>query len=151
MKKILVATDGSENSKRALMEAKNLAESMSSRVTIINVITEKPIIPNPKFSINPKLIANKSMDQMNLDRKHFELLSETLLVNALNVFQDFPGEVTTVKRIGNPALEIIKEAQEGNYDLIVIGYRGEGFFKKILGSTTNKVLNNTDKNVLTVQ
>lgn len=151
MKKILVATDGSENSKRALVEAKNFAECMSSKVTIINVISKKPTIPNPTFSMNPKLDANKSMDQMNLDKKHFELLSEALLREALSIFQDFSGEVTTSKITGNPALEIIKEAQEGKYDLIVIGYRGQGFFKKMLGSTTSKVLNNTDKNVLIVQ
>lgn len=151
MKKILVAIDGSENSKRALMEAKNLAECMSSKVKIINVISKKPTIPNPKFSMNPKLDAKKSMDQMNLDRKYFESLSETLLREALIIFQDFSGEVTTAKITGNPALEIIKEAQEGNYDLIVMGSRGQGFFKNVLGSTTNKVLNNTDKNVLTVQ
>ena len=37
MKNILVATDGSENSRKALMKAKTLAECGGSKITIINV------------------------------------------------------------------------------------------------------------------
>lgn len=148
MKKILVATDGSKCSQRAVKVAKDLAKCMNSKVKIINVIPETV---TPTFDgISSKSDAKIIMSQIELQKEYYESSSQELLDKAFKTFQDFSGEVTTTKITGNPALEIIKEAEEGNYDLIVMGCRGQGFFEKMLGSTTNKVLNNTDKKVLTV-
>ena len=45
-----------------------------------------------------------------------------------------------------------KEAKEGDYDLIVMGSRGQGAFSKaLLGSVSKKVLNHAEKNVLIVK
>lgn len=148
MKKILVATDGSKCSQEAVRVAKDLAECTGALVKIINVVPEQS---TPKFdSVSSGTQAKEIMDHFKRQKEHSELLSNKILDEALKEFEGFLGEVTAEKITGEPAMEIIKEAEEGNYDLIVMGCRAHGFFERMIGSTTNKVLNYTDKKVLTV-
>lgn len=138
MKSILVATDGSENSKKALMEAKILAKWSDSKITIINVESNIP--------------AYIQGDQVDTITKSATEHQNEILEEALKIFQDFSGEVDIVRRKGKEGEEIIKEAEKEDYDLIVMGSRGQGgFFRAILGSTTNKVLNHVSKNILIIK
>lgn len=148
MKRILVATDGSDCSQRAVREAKKIAECMDSKVEIINVIPKR-LMPTLQ-GVSSKEQVDKILAEYKLENEYYEVLSKTLLDEALKIFEGFQGDVTTKNIVGDPAREIIKEAEEGNYDLIVMGCRGQGFFDTMIGSTTNKVLSNTDKKVLTV-
>lgn len=133
MKNILVATDGSHNSERALIEAKKHAEHSSGEITILT-ITE-PLGYQTRF-----------VDEV------LEKESEKILKNSLNLFKDFKGEVNTKLKRGNSADEILEEAEEGEYDLIVIGSRGLGAFSRtFLGSVSNKILNHSKINVLIVK
>lgn len=143
MKSILVATDGSETAKKALMEARKLAECMEARVTIINV-SNLPI-PSNLTSKDHITIAQEAL----MANKKESLL---LLDEALKVFRGFKGELSTVNSNGDPGEEIIKEAEEGDYDLVVMGSRGMGLFSRtILGSISNKVLHHVNKNVLIIK
>lgn len=138
--KILVAIDGSNNSERALIEAKKLGEYMDGVITILTVL--KPLaIPYYGKSELAKI------DNENIERSKQEILDD-----AFEEFEDYPGEIKTKLRKGNPADEILEEAEEGAYDLIIMGSRGLGAFSRtILGSVSNKVLNHTKINVLTVK
>ena len=138
MKNILVATDGSENSKKALKQARILAEHMGSKVTIINIAADLPAYIRGKLVESFQEYAIKYQNEV--------------LENALKIFQDYSGEVNLVREKGNEGEAIIKEAEKGDYDLIIMGSRGMGaFFRAILGSTSNKVLNNVRTNVLIVK
>lgn len=138
--KILVAIDGSNNSERALIEAKRLGECMAGDLTLITVM--KPI--NTTYYGN---ISLSKVDDENIEKRKQELLD-----NALEELEGYPGEVKTILRKGSPADEILEEAEENEYDLIVIGSRGLGAFTRtILGSVSNKVLNHANTNVLTIK
>jgi len=51
------------------------------------------------------------------------------------------GLILTKVRLGTPAEEILKEAEEGNYDLIVMGRKGRSALKDlILGGVSSAVL-----------
>ena len=51
---------------------------------------------------------------------------------------------------GDPAIEIVRVAHEGNFDLVVMPTHGYGPFRRfVLGSVTAKVLHDTDCPVLT--
>ena len=51
---------------------------------------------------------------------------------------------------GDPAIEIVRAAHEGNFDLIVMPTHGYGPFRRfVLGSVTAKVLHDADCPVLT--
>lgn len=138
MKKILVATDGSDNSERTLIEAKKQAEYSGGEITILTIIEP---LRYATLGYEPVFIA-----------EILEEKGESLLKNSLKLFEDFKGEVNTKLRKGNPADEILKESEEGEYDLIIMGSRGLGAFSRtILGSVSNKVLNHTNKNVLIIK
>lgn len=133
MEKILVATDGSHNSERALLVAKKHAESLGGEITILTIT-------------DPLGYQTQYVDAV------LETASETVLKNACKFFEDFEGGLETKLRRGNPADEIISEAEDGGYDLVVIGSRGLGTFSRtFLGSVSNKVLNHAKINVLIVK
>ena len=139
-KKILVAMDGSKNAERALLEAKEQAEYSEATVMILSII--KPIFL-PYYG---KTEMSKR-DQVNRRKSR-----EEMLTRSLELFEDFPGVVNTKIRHGDPADEILEEAEEGEYDLIVMGSKGLGLFSRtLLGSVSNKVLNHSQKNVLIVK
>lgn len=143
MEKILVAIDGSETSKRALAEARVLAECRGSKVKIIHIRPDVETITNTSI----QQFRGKHMSPE--DEKEF---SESLLEEGLKMFEGYSGEVSTSSRMGNAADEIIEESRKGNHDLIIMGSRGLGTFSRtILGSVTNKVLNYSKNKVLVVR
>lgn len=138
--KILVPVDGSKNSERAVIEAKTYGECVGGEITILTVM--KPI--TTMYYGNIEL---SKVDNENLERSRQEILNKTL-----KEFKDYPAPVHTKLRKGSPADEILEEAKEGAYDLIVMGSRGLGAFTRtILGSVSNKVLNHANTNVLTIK
>ena len=141
MKNILVAIDGSENSKRALLETRQLAECTGANVTILNVSND--------LSKYPYLMNSTYVVQTNEDLKEF---GKKLIDDSLKVFEGFQGTIDTMVRSGEVAREIIEEAEGKDYDLIVMGSRGLGTFSRtMLGSVSNKVLNHVDKDVLIIR
>jgi nucleotide-binding universal stress UspA family protein len=53
---------------------------------------------------------------------------------------------------GLPATEIVKEANSGGFDLIVVGARGMGFIEElVLGSTSDIVVDKSEIPVLVVK
>lgn len=141
MKKILVAIDGSEYSKKAMEKAREIGSPLKSEITIINVI--KPMqdykyIHNQDFyKENERLIVKES----NL-----------LLENAKKGFEDYNGEVKALYKRGDPVDEIVKFAEEGNFDLIIMGSRGLGAFSRtLLGSISDKVIHHVKISVLIVK
>lgn len=140
-KKILVAVDGSDNSKRALSEAKRYAKMADAELTIITVLD------HPLALYYPQVKATKT-DEKEIRKK----AGEVILKEAVNFFDDFDGEVHTSLRNGYPASEILEEAESGNFDLIIMGSRGlSGFSRTFLGSVSNKVLNYSRSDVLIIR
>ncbi len=141
MKRILVAIDGSENSKKALIKAKEVASFSNSDVFILTVVE------NHKG--NP--IAAEEENYINTYKSNI-LIVEEILKEALEVFKDFNGNVKACYRVGDIAEKIIEFVEENNIDLIVMGRRGLGTFSRaFLGSISNKVLNNVKTSVLIVK
>jgi len=64
-----------------------------------------------------------------------------VLAQALEVFQDFDGRVTTCIEYGHPGMKITEISKEKNYSLIIMGRRGMSDVAKLLmGSVSNYVL-----------
>ena len=141
MKKILVTTDGSENAKRALLEAKRFATALDADVDIINVM--EYIVLSPYSTVKyPAMPVDK--DSKEIGKK--------ILEEALELFDDFEGKVNTRMEKGDPGDVIIEAADKEDYYLIFMGSRGLGTFSKaILGSVSNKVINHVNTNVLIVR
>ena len=137
MKKILVPIDGSENSIKALNEAKLLATAFNSDITILNVVTTTNLYIEGY---------EKNVIDINIDA------SKKLLQASLEMFEGCNLNVDILRKFGDIPSEIIKVAEEGNYDLVVMGSRGLGMFSRaLMGSVSNKILNHLNKNVYIVK
>lgn len=139
--KILVSVDGSDNSKRALVKARELAEMNQGEVHILTVLD---------YGFFLHYSRAKEVDES--DERSREEIGEAVLEEALTYFEEYDGEVYTNMRNGYPADEILEEAEFGEFDLIVMGSRGLGLFSRtFLGSVSNKVLNHAKSDVLIVK
>ena len=142
MNKILVATDGSKNAKKALKKARAIAEKMDAEVEIVSVA--KDVITNPYLTIEYSVVKSNQED--------FVGLAEEILAESLKEFDGFEGEVKTKLLRGDPADSIVEESKSDNFDLIIMGSRGLGTFSRtILGSVSHKVLNHSNIDVLIVK
>ena len=139
--KILVSIDGSENSMRAMEEAKIYGEAMDAEITILHVLERK--VPR-HYSISGKEVAQLLEQQ--------EAAGKKLLEEATGHFTDYENEVHTLLKKGDPANQILEVIDSTDFNLVLMGNRGLGAFSRtFLGSVSNKVLNHSDTNVLVVR
>lgn len=140
-KNILVTVDGSKNSKRALSEARRYAEIAGAEIVILTVMENN-------FNFPIALSKESKETQMDIQKK----AAEDILDEALKFFDDYDGVVHTKVRSGDPANQVLKEAEESKINLIIMGSRGLGAFSRtFLGSVSNKVLNYSDSDVLIIR
>lgn len=141
MRKILVPIDGSKNSKLALEKAKELALLSNGEIMVITVI--KDVVSH--------LYTLENKDKQEIT-KVFEEQGKQVLQEGLETFKECSGKVQSAIIKGNPAQEIIKMAEEGDYDLVIMGSRGLNAFSRVMiGSVSNKVLNHVRTSVLIVK
>ncbi len=142
MKKILVPIDGSEHSDKALAKAKEIAVNMASDVTILNVIS--PMYDYRRRAYNKDLYRE---DERTTLRE-----SNTLLHDAMKIFEDFEGNADSLYKRGDTAEIILNFTEEGDYDLVVMGSRGMGAVSRtLLGSVSDKVIHHANTSVLIVK
>lgn len=138
-KKILVAIDGSEHSKKAIREAVTLIENLKTAcsLTILHVNQTVPIV-------DPAVSEEMDIEQMiSEEGRRILTLAEAHLAGA-NV------EFASKSVIGDPATEISKSALD--HDLIIMGSRGLGAISEIvLGSVSHKVIKQSKCPVLIVK
>jgi len=144
-RKILVASDGSDNALRAAEFAAGLAGlSTESKVTVLVV---NDMLENMKY-YSP-LRSPVIFEEVEV---FFRDKSQDTLDRTLAVFEKYRCRVDGVIRVGNPAREIVDFAREGGFGQIVIGSRGMGRLKGIvLGSVSSKVVQLADCPVTVVK
>ncbi len=151
MMKMLVCTDGSEQSMKAVEEAAKIAGNCSiNDITIINVYENKADLNywDVKGSVRSEDI--ERFKELIEEREEEE--SKNILLKAKEVFTEKNMEVETMFKEGHPAQVIANVANEKNFDMVVIGSRGYGGLKKLfLGSVSNSVIQEAKCNVLVVK
>jgi nucleotide-binding universal stress UspA family protein len=136
---VLVAIDRSPAAERALEEARDLAQALNSRLTIISVAAE---VPGLAYRAGVNVAAMEEEAEAEADR---------LLRKAVSSLpEDLP--VTTVLEHGNAGEEIVKQVQRGGHDLLVMGSRGRGrVASNLLGSVAAHVHYHSDVPMLVVK
>lgn len=133
-KRILVATDGSDNARRAVEIAVDLAEKYEADLYILSVY--KPVrIPDSSHS----LVRSRNTFQPTL--KELSTGAHAIADEALAVANEHEiPKVEVLVRKGPPARTIIDVAEQANVDAIVMGSRGLGDVSGLLlGSVSHKV------------
>lgn len=151
MNKILVATDSSAASNRAVEMAAQMAEQYDAELHIIHVIRDMQI----PFEIKeiPELEPHALESFHNAREEVMRKIAESVLRLAKEkAGKVSAGKIQTVIGAGDPATSILDLARRQNVDLIVIGTRGLGKLKgQILGSVSRKVSNNAETSCLIVR
>ncbi len=149
--RILVATDASEASNRALEMAVKFAELHKAELLIVHVIRDMQI----PFEIKeiPELESNK-FDAFNDAREEvMRKIAESVLRLAREKAEKAgASNVQTAIGTGDPATSILGFAKRRKVDMIVVGTRGLGKLKgTILGSVSRKITNNAETSCLIVR
>jgi len=122
--KILVPTDFSEDSDRALTQALDIAGQYHARVFLLHVTHEAPVSPHPFPHSSPEaaLLAKEMYQQIN---DHFQAKPRKKLQIQLSKCPKVKEVgVDTDVRQGIACEEILKEEKEKGIDLIVIASLG---------------------------
>lgn len=139
----MVATDFSANANRAVDYAVEMAEKLSSSVTILNVIQNK--LP---FGMSGAEIAVVRGEDYLLGVKRINEGKIALIINDVKNQKNLLS-VSSIVKIGNPVHEILSEAQ--NYDILVIGHKGESnLLEPFTGTTSERILHGAKVPVLVV-
>jgi len=130
-KKILVPIDGSDASLHAAKKAIHLAQNLDAKIIVMHVIN--------KFEIRKYLeVSHEDEEKVKkeLQEYGFRYLGH---VKDLAKTSEVPVEMILAE--GIPAEEIINSSKKEHIDLIVIGSSGgTGFRRRLLGSTTDRVI-----------
>ena len=127
--RILIAVDGSSYSMKGVEHVaclSNLMKDYISEITLLRVINTAFLMERLKSGIDPEEEARGILNE-GVDLLLKSGISEELL--------------KTKVRIGLPFEEIIKESEEGNFDVVVMGRKGRSALKDFLiGGVSSTVL-----------
>ncbi|HTJ97378.1 MAG TPA: universal stress protein [Rhodocyclaceae bacterium] len=140
--KILVATDGSKPSLNAVKYAAKLAASLSTkdRITLINVHDDAPLRQTSDY------ISDEEIADILRRTSEKQTASSLKILDKTNV----PHDCAMVT--GNASAEIVKFANKGKFDLIVLGGKGRSSFTDLLlGSVAQRVSATAKQPVLLVK
>jgi nucleotide-binding universal stress UspA family protein len=146
MKKMLIAYDGSDASKKAIDLALKCC-SKDDQITLLTVIPAEL----SESSFTKMLLPTIDLSQIVKSGTFKEKAMETLSKVAREIKDKVP-KVNVAVESGDPADEILITAKKYNADIIVVGYKGygkEGRF--LLGSVTDKVVRHAGVSVLVVR
>lgn len=137
--KILVCTDGSKHSQKALEKALMLAGGCTVEdVAIIHVYkpSADATFPYASESITAEhmKIFEKMIEEQKKDRRK-------ILSKALKLFKEKNIKARTMLKEGHPPHVIVNIAQNEGFDIIIIGSEGlSGLKKFFIGSVSNAVI-----------
>ena len=132
-RKILVAVDGSEAGRNAFRQACRIGRQDKSWITVITTV---PIFSDQfdVLSIREKVSATLEAD------------GEKILSDIRKIAEEEDVFIRTLLEEGTPFDTIVDTADEGNFDLIVMGRRGRQRVEKALvGSVTARVIGNSQR------
>ena len=137
--KMIVASDGSKTSWKAVTYAADVAKQTGAAVTIIAVVDMTALVAQ---AIPPTRTAKIRVSAQDYLRE----AAEDYLEAAAAYFKKRGIQVKRVIRTGHPVEEIVKEARKSQADLIVMGSLGRSALKAaVLGSVTYGVIHKDSK------
>lgn len=126
IKRILLPTDGSAFSESASKYAVFLAKKLGCSLTALHVISVQP----------PKKLGTESVEREKA--KQTELCFRSVEERAKAEGAELKTKILVARSISDTILE---EADEGSYDIIIMGSHGiTGFRKFLLGSVSEAVV-----------
>ncbi len=127
--RILLAVDGSEAS---LAAVRHVVEDISPSLADVLLLTVLPIERSEGVSGAPESPRRREMEEEAAGH----LGQAESLLRAAGI------RYRTEVRFGDPAAEILEAAEQDGFDAIVVGRRGRGLSRALLGSVSDRVAKN---------
>jgi nucleotide-binding universal stress UspA family protein len=145
MKTILLPTDFSENSERALEFAIGIAKLSNAKIIAVNAY----YIPIIDLNVPPSIMDELYESEEKEIEKKLKEICKKISLNTSITGKKITSEYITEQNI--PAVEISKIAKEKEADLIIMGRDSQDDFWGFFGSTTTDALEKVECPILVVK
>lgn len=137
--RVLAAIDFAHDNSAVIDRAVEVARRYQAELTLLHVVEDAALYQgdDPQF-----------FDAVSIQTELVKRASERM--NAVRAQVALPDVKTRIEK-GAPRHEIVRTADDGNVDLIVIGSHGRHGLQLLLGSTANGVLHSATCDVLAVR
>lgn len=143
LKKIMIATDGSDASRKASAFALDIMRGSCSEVTAVYVVDTHRLNTLHGYTSLPGM-KDKLLEMMIRE-------GESATSEAAKMASDAGFSSNSIVAEGDPSSELLRISQESGMDLLVIGGVGRsGLSKLLLGSVAEKVVRHSKIPVLIV-
>lgn len=153
-KKILYATDLSDNAAHAFRHAIGVARCFNARIHILHVLPE---VDAAVMNYVSTVMGRDTLADFEVVHKEEikDKIRQRLHQFAKDELADHPEDVDRIATVevhhGNPVVEILAAADRINADLVVMGTHSKGALKyALLGSVAEKVLRKSHRPTLVV-
>ncbi len=148
LKKVLVATDGSKNAERAVNVAVDISKQFKAELLVLNVVMELvPPVYSPIGVDVPSVDYTAYLSRAEADGKK-------IAEDAAKIANDegVNNRVVVLRSVTSVSEAILEEATKEEVNLIVIGTRGLGGFRKLLlGSVSSACVDHAPCSVLVIR
>ena len=155
IKKILYATDLSDNARYAFGYAVSIANRYDAKVSVINVVEE--LSPFAQSMVED-IVGTERLQTLRKEKETqvIESIKQRLEDFCQQAIQEVPNcplvVDKTIVESGQPVDAIIRHAEDLDVDLIVMGSHGQGMLADVtMGSTSRRVLRRCSRPVLVVR
>jgi nucleotide-binding universal stress UspA family protein len=143
IRRILVATDFSKASRKAVAAAIDLAKANRATLTILHAYV--PLVP----LVPEQYIEAGTWDRIDTESRRW---ADEQLAKLARRARTSGVRATPMVVVGDPSRQIVRAARTTRADLIVVGTHGrQGFSKFFLGSVAERVIATATRPVLTVR
>ena len=147
-KKILLPTDGSKNSEKAISHALNIAEYEDAEIIILNVVDSVYLTGLPEEDLITKSEMILEEESKKVTSRVEDIIKELEEEKGSNA-KDIKLSTRTIE--GNAADVILKISESEDIDLIVIASSGKHMLDRfLLGSVTEKTVRHTRVPILVI-
>lgn len=147
-KKILLPTDGSKNSEKAIAHALNITEKDGSEIIILNVVDSVYLTGLPEEDLITKSELILEEESKKVTQRVKDIITDIESkegIDASNI------TLTPMTLEGNAADVILKVSEKENVDIIVIASSGKHMLDRfLLGSVTEKAVRHTKVPILVI-
>jgi len=150
-KKILVPLDGSEHSLKALGTAVQIAKKFDATVTLIHIysVTARPVVMPEPTTLTPPGVPVMTPADVSKVVEATRKAGANILAEGEERVKAENVRVETALVEGHVVQEIVRAANEGGFDLVVMGARGISRIREILlGSASDGVIRHASCPVL---
>lgn len=155
IKKILYATDLSENARYAFGYAASIANRYGAGLTILHVMED--LSPDARSRVTD-ILGEERWEDLKKKNEHQVLNTiknrlEKFCEDATKEFPECPFIIENIiVKIGHPVEEILFQVKKKEFDMVVMGSHGYGMLADVMmGGTTRRVLRQCNIPVLVVR